>query len=157
MNAGLEDWVETGAAQAFHAVTVQKFEVEVDRRGLLTCFLCFVYRWWASWVILAVFHHSRNMTSPFHHCTAPWTLHLMLSQPAAASVQLNPPLRQWTAFRRHSPTALRHTAPLATAWTQLWLPLATSTVSMARVSFACLLRWANNGNILMCIHAFKHV
>lgn len=61
-------------------------------------------------------------------------------QPAAASVQLNPPLRQWTAFRHRSPTAPRHTAPLATAWTQLLLPLATSTVSMARVSFACLLR-----------------
>lgn len=98
---------------------------------LLPC----VCRWWASWVTPAVFPHSRNTTSPFHHCTAPWTpLHPMPSQPAAASVQLSPPLRRWTAFRRRSPTAPRRTAPLVTAWTQLWRPPATSTVSTARVS-----------------------
>lgn len=96
--------------------------------------LC-VCRWWASWVTPAAFPHSHSMTSPSHRSTAPWTpLHPMASQPAAASVQLTPPLRRWTAFHRPSPTAPPHTAPPATAWTQLWPLPATSTVSTARVS-----------------------
>lgn len=75
------------------------------------------------------------MTSPFHRSIAPWTpLHPTPFQPAAASVQLRPPLRQWTAFHHPSPTAPQHTARPATAWTQLWQLPATSTVSMARVS-----------------------
>lgn len=94
-----------------------------------------VCRWWAFWVTPAVFLHSHNTTSPYHHSTVPWTpLHPMPSQLAAASVQLTPPLRRWTAFRHRNPTAPLHTAPPATAWIPLWLPPVTSTVSMARVS-----------------------
>lgn len=110
-------------------------------------FLPCVCRWWASSVTPAAFPLSLSTTSPFHHCTAPWTpLHPTPFQPAAASVQLSPLLRQWTAFHPLSPTVPQHTAPLATTLIPLWLLPAISTVSMAKVSLihVSLLSWLTN-------------
>lgn len=99
-----------------------------------------IYRWWASWVTRVAFPPNPNTTSLCRRSTACWKpLHLTPRQPPAANVWWRPPLRRWTAFRPPSPTVPQRTAPPTTAWTPLWLPWATSTLSMARVSPAGVL------------------